>query len=463
MSYDGSHVLWVINQIAETSGRTEKEKLISEHISDPHFRKVLMLALNPFTTYGISKSGIPEVSEIATGELKETHPAWTLLVALSSRTYTGNDAVSKVAGTLRGLSADSQELFRRVLGKDLRAGFTAKSVNRVEKGMIPTFEVMLAHKFEAKRIKQWPAVAEPKLDGVRVLGFVDAYAGTVTFYSRSGREYPGFNHLVQPIIDAWKAVKADLTKDRFGAALNYAIEAFNDGQFILEGEVISGSFNETVSSVRKKDAQAEDAEFHAFDLVPISLFENNEKATKATYLERRTALEGMIPLTAKGMLRVTPRYFVNSEEECQAYYEKFRARNLEGAIIKPREGKYERKRSHAWLKIKAADTEDLRVIGAFEGEGKYVGMLGGLIVSRPHNGAHVEVKVGGGFSDQQRKEFWDAYKSELEKTFAPGVAGVIHNRLCEVEYHEVTPDGSLRHPRFLRWRDDKDGEQEQAA
>jgi len=33
----------------------------------------------------------------------------------------------------------------------------------------------------------------------------------------------------------------------------------------------------------------------------------------------------------------------------------------------------------------------------------------------------------------------------------------------EVEFHEVTPDGSLRHPRFVRFRDDKDGEDEQQA
>ena len=28
-------------------------------------------------------------------------------------------------------------------------------------------------------------------------------------------------------------------------------------------------------------------------------------------------------------------------------------------------------------------------------------------------------------------------------------------KVIEVKYHEVTPDGSLRHPRFYRWRDDK--------
>jgi ATP-dependent DNA ligase len=111
---------------------------------------------------------------------------------------------------------------------------------------------------------------------------------------------------------------------------------------------------------------------------------------------------------------------------------------LEGAIVKPLDGLYELKRTWGWMKLKAEETEDLRVVGVFEGEGRFQGMLGGLIVDR--NG--VSVRVGGGFSDEQRRELWSG-----------GVK--VCNRLIEVEFHEVIKEtGSLRHPRFLRFRDD---------
>lgn len=457
---NGSFILSVINDIAATSSRSDKEAIIARHADDPLFRKVLDAALNPFTTYGVAKLPEPAGFGQGRGSIEVTHSVWALLAALSTRTYTGNAALEKISDAFEYLDSDSAELLRRMLSKDLRAGITAKTVNKVIKELIPTFDCMLAHKFEAKRIKTWPAVAEPKLDGVRVLTFVNAGDGSVTFYSRSGREYTGFEHLREPVIALWRQAKADLSEGRFNRALPCAIETLNMGQFVLDAEVVSGSFNETVSSVRKKDEQAEDAELHCFDIVPLALFEQNGKASKHGYVTRRQVLEGMIPFGNPGKVRVTSRYYVHNEDEALAFYTKFRDRGLEGAIIKPADGKYERKRSYGWLKMKAADTEDLRIRAAFEGEGKYVGMLGGLIVTRQHNGEPKEVRVGGGFSDAQRAEFWEAFKRDQEYALddAYDKTWELLGRLIEVEYHEVTPDGSLRHPRFVRFRDDKDME-----
>lgn len=85
---------------------------------------------------------------------------------------------------------------------------------------------------------------------------------------------------------------------------------------------------------------------------------------------------------------------------------------------------------------------DVVIINAFEGEGKYRGSLGGIVVLH----GNVSVKVGGGFSDLQRQEFWEVWNN---------CRNSLEGRLVEVEYHEETPDGSLRHPRFIRFRDDK--------
>jgi ATP-dependent DNA ligase len=277
---------------------------------------------------------------------------------------------------------------------------------------------MLAHKYEEKRIKYWPVYVEPKLDGVRVVAFVTPT--DVKFYSRTGKEFTTFDHLKKSILD--------LKPNSFGTT------------YVLDGEVVSGSFNETVSQVRRTSKQATDAEFHAFDILPMSLFTDSEAVS--------VSHEGRRHLLKDTGISMVPSYLAHSHEDVLERYQKIRDAGGEGVIVKYPTGLYELKRSHAWMKIKGEESVDVRVTGMYEGLGKYVGMLGGLTVDVDG----VEVRVGGGFTDHQRETFWNK-----EWRTRPNLRGVeATGRLIEVEYHEKTPDGSLRHPRFVRFRDDKD-------
>jgi ATP-dependent DNA ligase len=205
---------------------------------------------------------------------------------------------------------------------------------------------------------------------------------------------------------------------------------------VFDGEIVSGSFNKTVSEVRRKDAQATDAIFNVFDILPMSLFSKDDKVpSKHNYTQRRQVLVDMLGHYPKDyVVQLLPRYLVSSEAEIDTLYESVRARGLEGLIIKD-DAPYYRRRNHAWMKIKAEETLDLLVTGWEPGTGKYEGMIGALIVD--HKG--VPVNVGSGLSDEFRQNDPDE----------------IVGRLIEVEFHEITPDGSLRHPRYKRFRDDK--------
>lgn len=420
-------IFLTIEQIANTPGKNDKEMIIKAHATDTEFTRVLVYALDSNKTYGIA--AVPVRDDSSTGEATFDNSTWMLLDQLADRLVAGKSARDMVQEQLNDLDRDSAELLKRIITKDLRAGFTESTVNKAIAGLVPSFDCMLAHKFEAKKVKAWPVAVEPKLDGVRVLCFVNRINGTVTFYSRSGKEFTSFDHL-KPAVLKLSRLPAELKES-----------------FVLDGEVVSGTFNDTVSQVRRKKAAATDAVFHVFDILPTACFYADDKKgyePAGAYTERMEILRSAI--TLDGPVRHVEAFEAASEGEVHEWYSLFRSKGLEGVIVKDLNGLYHRRRNAGWLKIKAEESVDVLVVGTFEGTGKYAGMLGGLTVD--FNG--VKVNVGSGLTDDQRVSFWAARDD--------GLLG----RLIEVEYHEVTPDGSLRHPRFKCFRDDKLLQQEAA-
>lgn len=427
--------------IAAGDGLNEKKRLLALFIQDPVGKAIVSWAYDPFIRFGITPPQKTEKNGSAPGDLAWIEP---LLHGLASRDITGNDAVSRVEGAMSSLSEKAAEVLRRILAKDLRCGIATSSINEVEPGLIPVFAIMRAHAFEEKRMTAWPVAVEPKMDGFRGVWKVDE--GVAAVYTRSGQVM----HPAQPLAD------------ELSTALGKA--GFEPHLIALDGEVMAGDFNKTSGDLRRKSKTADDAVFHVFDAFDPNVFKG---ASPAPYAERRALVEKIIAnLHRVGFMRVqlTPRYFANSIEEVMGYYERFRARGLEGAMVKKLDGTYKRGKSYDWLKIKAEETEDLVITGAFPGEPgtKYENCLGGVIVDRQG----VEVRVGGGFSDDLRVSLWadwlhDQALREQDVSHLKAEARLL-GRMIEVEYHEVTKDGSLRHPRFKRFRDDKNGEIEVA-
>ncbi|TSP13984.1 hypothetical protein [Cupriavidus campinensis] len=477
----------LIEQIATTSSKNEKQALIAEN-DHSEVRRVLQAALDPMVTYGLAKR--PEPIEPDPNYSRTFDPAtWDILNRLAQRKLTGNAAKDAVAKELGLLDDKSAELFWRIISKDLRAGFSESTVNKAIKGLIVTFDCMLAHPFaDYKHKVTYPVAVEPKLDGVRMLAFVDLAAGGVRFFSRSGKEFAAFEHLKQPLLSMVGEYRAQLVMratdraDEDGVPVGdtideYMEEADQAMQLVFDCEVVSGSFNETVSEVRRSSAQATDAVMHVFDMLPMAIFKTDEKGGQGEEFEiRRQKLAECVSYAAKDApIKLSELNIVNSEAGVMALYRIYRGRGLEGAMVKDLKAKYHRRRNIAWLKIKAEETVDVRVVGAYYGEAgkQFEHTLGGLIVD--FNGVNVD--VGGGYSvkrdGKSRDEFFEAVERDLDRLgersgafLCPPLKGhqlswlVDHGsevlgRVIEVEYHEVTPDGSLRHPRFVRFRDDK--------
>jgi len=413
-------IFLAIEEIAAVSGKA-KLPLLVKALECDCFGKVMDYCYNPFTTFGIKK-----LPDIAPGDAVFDLTTWSLLDKLAAREVTGNRARELVALQLGYLCESSSQLFRRIILKDMRAGFTANSVNKAKPGHLPTFDVMLAHKYEPKRIAGKKVRVETKFDGVRCFAVLRPNE-PARFFSRTGKEFSGFEHLADQLgAMILRSVTLKAVWERFG--------------IILDGELMAadGKFNSITGDVHAtKREKSGLANFFLFEILPFDVLSKGIDPTP--YEKRRLRLEGFykLRLESEANIVLAPSYAADTDADIRKLFEEELERGGEGVIVKPLDHPYECKRSFGWLKVKDENSVDLMVTGVFEGEGKYVGKLGGLICD--HNG--IEIRVGGGFTDKQREELFNL--------------DLVRNRLIEVEYHEETQDGSLRHPRFVRFRDDK--------
>ena len=397
-----------------------------------HLFEGLRMCYDPMITFGVKKvpsfSG-PDGQGLPWAAFKE------LARALAMRELTGHDARDAIELAL-GASTEAEwnGWYRRILIKDMRAGFSETTVNKMVKKAgkseygIPLFECMLAHdganhekKITGKKL------LEPKLDGVRVLTVINAENKTVTQYSRNGKVLENFEHIT--------------------SALEKHIDLF-DRSVVLDGEMVSSSFQALMKQVhRKSDVQTDDARLMLFDIIPLSEFQRGKSVLGQR--RRSNLLRGMKPSFDKvGSIDIIPQKEVDlgsyvGELEFKQYNKDAIESGFEGIMIKDPDAVYESKRSTSWLKMKPFIEVSLEVVNVEEGTGKNVGRLGALVCSGRDDDRDILVNVGSGLSDDDRIEFWNSRDS-------------LNGQVVEVRADAITQnqDGtySLRFPRFLRFR-----------
>jgi len=431
----------IIKRLEADNSRLAKEDILKEAMQEglDEFFQGLKMALDKLYTFGIKQ--VPEKTQSG-GQGLSWENFLELAEALNRRELTGHAARDAVKLAMDVATQEQwNDWYRRILIKDMRAGFGEKSVNSVAKklGMqqyrVPVFEVMLAHDGANHESKiTGKKLVEPKLDGVRAITVVDYVSRSVTMYTRNGKELVNFPHIV-------KAFENNM--DNFARSL------------VFDGEVISNSFQDLMTQVhRKSDVQADDARLMLFDVIPLAEF---RAGVSVMGQRRRTAFlrENFSKIFAdSGCIEIVPqREFdldvFTDEIEFRDYNRDMVNAGYEGIMIKDPDGLWEGKRSTAWLKQKPFIEVSLAVVAVEEGTGRNAGRLGALICTGEDDGKTISVNVGSGLTDSQRKEFW-------------ADTGSLIGQVVEVRADAVTQnqDGSysLRFPRFQRFRGFRAGE-----
>jgi DNA ligase D-like protein (predicted ligase) len=150
--------------------------------------------------------------------------------------------------------------------------------------------------------------------------------------------------------------------------------------------------------------------------------------------------------------------------EGEAKYAEACAKGWEGLIAKRADSPYVGTRSRDWLKFKCVLEQEFVIGGFTDPQGNRAGSFGALLVGYYEDGDLAYAgKVGTGFDrrwlgdltvrlvarEQDRPPFG---RGTLPKR---GVHWVRPELVAQIGFSEWTPDGQLRHPRFLGLRDDK--------
>jgi DNA ligase 1 len=443
-----------INKLNESDSRLHKEDVIKQALeasvlgstNSQVFLGFLKACYNPYVVFGVKQ--IPETVGIIDAE----NP-WTefneLMVQLSQRRLTGHaarDAIQEMAE--RFDSNEWNTFLAPVLKRDMRAGISDKTINKITKGTdyeIPIFGCQLATNSEGRPEMRGTKRLEPKLDGVRALFTVipSDFGVTVVCYSRNGKVFENFGHIEDQIHDNWtKMVRACATSDQ-GRSLV-------DG-FVLDGEVIGNSFQELMRQARRKsDAQADDSVLNIFDIIPLQDFRRGH--WNAQLRKRIALLDAIRPvIDTLPNVELLPHIMVDldtaaGKDQLERYAKDNVNAGFEGIMIKEMEAPYICKRSTDWMKWKPTITVDLEVIGVEEGTGRNLGRVGALVCAGVDDGKEIHVNVGSGFSDTDRDNLWADRNLVIGRTC---------EILCDVITHNQDGTYSLRFPRFVRFRDDK--------
>jgi DNA ligase-1 len=424
--------------------------------------------------------------------------------------------IEKMANLLEGVGPLDARFIARIPVGRLRLGFSEKTVIdalRGTQGKLSSEEIEAAYNIRpdigyiAKLVKEGNLKAAKPEIGVPVVPMLaQRLNSTSEMIAKMGEVS------VEPKFDGLRIFIHYRKKDNFikiftrnmnAIDINTFPELLEVGEFIKADEVILDSeavgldpererfldFQKTIQRRRKHDIEKTAGEvplqFQVFDMV---LFDG-QSLINTPYVQRRKMLEKVI--VNGSLLRIDENTITKDPEVIKKYHEKYLKMGLEGVVVKRANGGYVSGRTGwNWVKMKEeegmngrmSDTIDAVVMGYFSGKGKRTQFgLGKILVGirdteSDKDGGKIRTltKVGTGLTEEmlvtirKRLDKLVAHEKpkeyEAQKDLIPDV-WVIPSLVIELSADSISVSTkhslglSLRFPRFLKIREDKNADQ----
>ena len=385
-----SEIYQVLQQLRATSSKTEKRDILQANKGSELLKRYFHMALDPFTTYYMRQ--IPDIHEhLSTHSLEY---AMDEIDRLARREVTGNAARDFILALASKISKENWEVIQTILLKDPDAGVQAKSINTAWPDLIPSYNVMLCSAYDHELIKNMDyskgVYVQLKADGARVNIVIDETGKVEVYAARSGRPVG--------------------VMGRFDYLGKLFPGTMIDGELLvrdpLTGEAMSRKEGNGIVNKAIKGTISQDESASLFVMVwdTVSIQEFKQGKGSQPYDARLKTLDSMVATDTENGLELIPTTLVRSPEEVQRIYKEYRARGLEGTIVKERDTLWEAIRSPKQVKVKAEMDNDLEIIDVIVGKDKLAGIMGAMIAQS--SDGKIVVSVGGGYSHQQRAQYW---------------------------------------------------------
>ena len=223
---------------------------------------------------------------------------------------------------------------------------------------MPYVECMLAKNFNDRKGKvKYPVGVQIKFNGVRCI------ATRFGLFSRKGEKWISVPHIEGSLIEFFEQYP----------------DAVLDGE--LFNEDLKEKLNELVSIVRKKKPTADDliksekiVRYYVYDMYDATVGQDEN------YLVRSVEIPKL--LKDNPYYSEVETHIATNEEEVMKIYNEVISTGHEGVIVRDLIMPYENKRSHALLKVKPEDDEEMTILSVQEGSGNWSGKAKTVTVRR---------------------------------------------------------------------------------
>lgn len=265
--------------------------------------------------------------------------------------------------------------------------------------------ILLCYPFEEKRLLKWgfPALCQPKLDGVRCRAVPDKNGWTL--YSSEAKEIISCPHIVNEL----NQLPDDLWVELDGEIYNHN----------LDFDLISG----ITSRTKNLHERYVEAEFHVFDVADE--FEPQIERVNKFY-----------KLIGFNYLKRVETQTAHTVEQVMEWFDWFVEQGYEGIVVRHPLNFYKRQRSLGVMKFKPHQADWFEIHSYKEEIDKHGNPKNrlGAFVCKDDNGE--TFSVGSGLTDQQREQMWSK---------APNLIG----KYLKVKYQARNPNSIPRFPVFV--------------
>jgi DNA ligase-1 len=352
---NSDQIFEAIESIAKTSGKNDKIAMVKALIDCPNFLRVMKASLDNTISYGIK--AVPERTMPGAGQFDDG--TWGIIVEMRNRNLTGSAMQAAVQEEINRLGESSSQLFKRILLKDLRAGFSDETVNKVAPGSLPEFPYQRCSLPKDAKPEVWDQwgqghISQEKADGM--FANVDHEdTDEVFIYSRQGSMFPmgkfaNLEHSIKSALKAGTQSHGEMLVVRDGVVLAREI-----GNGVLNSVLKGGDF-----------ADNEHPVFMVWDQIPLTEVRPKGKYN-VPYFERLKDLVMQMRGAQNDMVRLIPTKIVKSLPEAYDHAGEIMKRGGEGTILKRRTAIWKDGTSKEQVKLKLEFTVDLMILAVVPG------------------------------------------------------------------------------------------------